>query len=380
MTKILMISTDRKILEEGSNVRARMVEYGKLFDGLHIIVFSKKDLVGRSRLSPEKIEISKNTFVYPTNSLSKLFYVTDAGKIGAKIIADKKMTATNSVITTQDPFETGIVGRKLSVKFDIPLHVQIHTDFHSSFFKKSALNNIRVVLSEKTLAQASAVRAVSERIRNSLSAIVRKKTSVLPIFADMQAIRSSKIDTPNDLHKKYPEFEKIILMASRLTKEKNIIGAVEVFSDIVKDFSSDGNGIGLIIIGSGPEESKIRSKIKFLNLEGRVMIEPWVNQTTLISYMKTCDVFLSTSMYEGYGLSMLEAHTAGVTLVATDAGIAPLLVGEDALVLPDDKDALVEALVAVLNGRVKNRPYSYPYDSKETYLEAFKGDIERALI
>ena len=39
-----MISTDRKIFEEGSAVRARMIEYGKLFDELHIVVFTKRNL------------------------------------------------------------------------------------------------------------------------------------------------------------------------------------------------------------------------------------------------------------------------------------------------------------------------------------------------
>jgi len=35
-----MISTDRGILEEGTAVRQRMVEYGSLVEELHIIVFS----------------------------------------------------------------------------------------------------------------------------------------------------------------------------------------------------------------------------------------------------------------------------------------------------------------------------------------------------
>jgi hypothetical protein len=46
-----MISTDTKIFEQGSSVRNRMVEYGSLFDELHIVVFTKKGNSYRNTLT-----------------------------------------------------------------------------------------------------------------------------------------------------------------------------------------------------------------------------------------------------------------------------------------------------------------------------------------
>ena len=43
---------------------------------------------------------------------------------------------------------------------------------------------------------------------------------VLPIFVDVKKIQSAKVKI--DLHQKYPEYDFIILVASRLTKEKNV--------------------------------------------------------------------------------------------------------------------------------------------------------------
>ena len=40
-----MISTDRKIFEEGSAVRVRQIEYAKEYEEVHIIVFAKKSKV-----------------------------------------------------------------------------------------------------------------------------------------------------------------------------------------------------------------------------------------------------------------------------------------------------------------------------------------------
>ncbi|MBI5134450.1 MAG: glycosyltransferase [Candidatus Taylorbacteria bacterium] len=364
MTKVLMISTDRKILEEGSPIRARMLDYAGLFDELHVVVFAKKE----AGTAPFAIG---NLSVYPTNSLSKLLYVRDATAIGSSIIRDSGFVAGDSVITTQDPFETGLVGKTLSEKFGLPLHIQIHTDFYSPYFKDSVLNRIRIALSNRTLPKASAIRAVSERIKRSLPLDLQAKASVLPIFADVTAIEGAPV--PVGFRQKHPRFAKMAVVASRLTKEKDIGSALEAFAAAKKESPE----AGLVVVGSGPEEGKLKSKVQSLGLADWVVFEPWAERATVISYMKTADAFLSSSLYEGYGLSMLEAHSSGATLVVTDAGIAPELT--TFLCSPGDVSCLSRRLSEALLGAKGNKPYVYPYPSKEAYLAAHKADIERAI-
>ena len=122
--KILSIGTDRKLFEEGSAVRARQIEYAKKWEEIHIVVFSIKSEIKKTR-----IQISNNVWVYSTGSLSKLFYILDAIKIGRKILR-----LGSYVITCQDPFETGLVGWRLAKKFKAPLELQIHTDIGSPYF------------------------------------------------------------------------------------------------------------------------------------------------------------------------------------------------------------------------------------------------------
>ena len=368
MINVLMISTDTKILEEGSSVRARMIEYGTLFKELHIVLFST-DIK-----APVEVLLSNNVHVYPTRSFSKLVYIKDAVKIGKKVIKEKNLLVGESVITTQDPFETGMVGRMLSKKSGIPLHVQIHTDFQSIYFKKSGLNKIRIALSKMVLPHAQAVRAVSERIVHTLPLDIQKRAAVLPIFVDISTIKNSSISI--DLKKKYPQFKKIILIASRLTKEKDVVTALEAFGQVVKKHP----GIGLVIVGDGPEKSHLEACVAKYekSVKESIVFEFWMNHDAVISCMKTCDIFLSTSLYEGYGLSMLEAYIAGATVVATDAGIAPLLVSEEYLVSSGDKSRMVSTLDAALSGKLLNKLYIYPYDSREVYMDIYRADIERA--
>ncbi|HEU0080913.1 MAG TPA: glycosyltransferase [Candidatus Paceibacterota bacterium] len=384
MTRVLMISTDAKILEEGSAVRVRMAEYGQLFEELHIVVFCRKNFRFSHIDSQEggegagRIQISRNIFAYPTLSASKLLYVRDALKIGSSLFDNRKSNIDNFVISTQDPFETGLVGARLSEKFGVPLHVQIHTDFHSPYFKGSLLNKVRIALARRSLSRARAVRAVSERIRSSLPESWQLKASVLPIFADLQAIRGAPApaEARLDLRKKYPQFDKVVLMASRLTKEKDFGTAIAAFSEALKGFPR----AGLVIVGEGPQKEEIGARSRELGIEKSVAVEPWADRQTLVSYMKSCDAFLSASLYEGYGLSMLEAHTSGAPLIATDAGIAPLLASKEGLVPPQSSKTMAISLKKALGGELRNRKYEYPYSSRQAYMEAYKRDVERALL
>ena len=108
--KVLSIGSDRNIFKEGSAVRARMLEYGRLFEELHIIVFVNRFKINDLGFKVKKVQISKNIWVYPTHSLSRWFYVFDAIRIGKSIIEKAR---NDFVVSGQDPFECGLVALKI---------------------------------------------------------------------------------------------------------------------------------------------------------------------------------------------------------------------------------------------------------------------------
>lgn len=380
MTNVIMISTDRKILEEGSAVRARMVEYGTLFRELHIIVFAKKGSTAAG--SAGAVQVASNVFAYPTGSSSKFFYMRDARAIARRVVAERGLAtgeaARATVVTCQDPFETGMVGLGMSAEFGLPLHVQIHTDLMSPHFVRgNLLNRARRWMAGRVLPRARAVRVVSERIRRSIERIVSvDRVSVLPIFADMGEAGGR---VAADVRNRYPQFEKIVLMASRLTREKDIATAIDAFAWARREGGADGAAMkaGLVIVGEGPERAALEVRARAKGVADAVVFGPWADHATVISYMRSCDVFLSTSLYEGYGLSMLEAQAAGAIVVATDAGIAPEVAS--AVCEPQDASCLAQSLKKALESSLQRRQVSYPYASKAAYLEAFRADVERAL-
>ncbi len=375
---IISIGTDRKIFEEGSPVRERMIEYGKLFTELHIIVFSKADT------GLEAWRIADNVWIYPTNSFSKFMYMRDGVALAKKVIQLRKFTPETTIVTTQDPFETGKVGAKLKAIYKFPLQVQVHTDLFSPYFRSSFLNKIRVRFAQSVLPQANEIRVVSERIKHSLmekSAIVADKIDVLPIYIDMK-----KFDSVPEvsLKSKYPQFSPLILMASRFAPEKNIGSGIEIFSEVLKKYPK----AGLVIVGEGAEESKLKKLIKKFGVQASVVFKSW--QPDLGGFLKTSDIFLSTSLFEGYGLALAEAAYCGVPIVTSDVGIAGniLIDGKSAGVCPVNN---VECFVGKISSLIDNSEMAANYISqakesivqnliqdKQEYLEKYKSYLERA--
>jgi len=383
MIKLISISSDRNIFKEGSAVRARQVEYASLFDEMHIVIFAKYGSF------PKKVQIAPNAWVYSTNSISKFLYVRNAQKIAAGAIVQNKCSAEDSVITAQDPFETGLVGLRLKGKFKLPIHVQIHTDFLNPYFaKQSFLNRLRVRIAKKVLPQADAVRVVSQRIMNSLSAISLKTgvvPTVLPIFVDIKKIEDTPISDGLDLRKKYPQFNFIVLVASRLTPEKNISFAITAFSRVSAVYPK----IGLVIVGEGEEKKKLQSLAKSLNIENKVVFEPWQNDLT--SFYKTAHLFLLTSNFEGYGLTLVEAIASGCPVVSTDVGVAPEILKSDteSYVCPvGDVDCFFTKMTALVGNPGLRERYVYDASArleqllvlyKKDYFDQYQKNIESAL-
>lgn len=347
-------------------MRRRMVEYGNLFEELHIIVYMRKS---EAQNLESRITISKNVWAYPTNTSFRPFYFFDAYKIAKQIFQLSGFRLEASAITAQDPFETGLIGYLLKRKFKIPFQIQVHTDFLSPlFFEESFKNKLRVPMGKWLVKKADCVRVVSSRIMKSL--IISKPVSLLPIFVDLQVIGGTGSDK-DFLRKKYPNSTFFILMVARLSREKNIGLAIEALSEIIKNNPQTA----LIVVGSGPERDKLSKKAIRFGVGNNVIFEGW--QDNPGSYYQSADLFLSTSNYEGYGMAAVSAAAAGVPILMSDSGIA---LGE---IFPvGNKKILVEKLSELIKNAESRRKiaerqieYIKTLPTKEEYLKRFKESL-----
>jgi glycosyltransferase involved in cell wall biosynthesis len=338
--KVITIGTDRKLFEEGSAVRARAMQYAAGMDELHIVVMSLSSL----RLSETHIG---NLHIYPTSSHFRLSYIWDAYRLGKRIARERNLLPESSVVSAQDPFETGLPAYFLHKKFGLPLQLQIHTDlFDARFRRHSLLNRIRVAIARHIIPRAQGIRVVSEPIMMSLQGefpSLSASVDILPIFVDSEAIASAISE--KNVRNLYPHFSCIVVMVSRLAPEKRIDVALSVFKRVLEAIP----GAGLIVVGDGPERKHLEICAESYGLTGSVVFAGWQDP---IPYYKAADAFLFSSEYEGYGMSLVEAAAAGVPIVSTKVGIASTTLCEDGqncfLCQPGDADCLAEKLIILL--------------------------------
>ena len=88
-----------------------------------------------------------------------------------------------------------------------------------------------------------------------------------------------------------------------------------------------------------------KSQISKLELTESVVFKPWANRETLVSYYKTADLFLNTSFFEGYGMTLVEAKAAGCRIVSTDVGMAREI---GALIIDYDARDIAKTIISCL--------------------------------
>lgn len=369
----MMISTDRNILAPGSAVSARMKEYGQLVEELHIVLLSD----GTHGLKDTQLD--KNVWVYPTNSSSRWFRSRSAARIGKRIVLDKKFVRGKSVITAQDPFECGLAGLKIKNKWRLPLEVQLHTDPFSPYFT-GFLNSIRKYMARRVLRRADTLRVVTASLGDEITkrfSIAKNKIAVLPIYVDQKSIEEGKISF--DLHARFG-WHFIMLVVARLTQEKNVSLALEVLAKIRTQFPD----AGLVIVGAGPEEGNLKALAKKLTIDSNIAFAGW--QENVTSYYRTANLFLQTSLFEGYGLALVEAGLSGLPVVTTAVGLAGELIdGQDAYICPANADYMANATADLIENNSKRemfrlnlkRTLESKLISKEEYLKRLRQGWEK---
>lgn len=110
-----------------------------------------------------------------------------------------------------------------------------------------------------------------------------------------------------------PDDYKVLIHVSNFRKVKRIQDVIKTFSLVRAKLKSK-----LILLGDGPELSKMRSYAKKLGVLDDVMFLG--KQDKVASYYQMSDLFLLMSEKESFGLVLLEAMHSGVVCIGTTAG------------------------------------------------------------
>lgn len=161
-------------------------------------------------------------------------------------------------------------------------------------------------------------------------------------------IQSRSAVIPNPIPTAIPKLfqgirEKKIVAVGRLEQEKNYFLLCDAFAK----FSKEKNEYTLHIYGKGSLLQELKSYVKKLKLEDRIIFEGF--QKNVLEHIKNAGMYVLSSDYEGISNAMLEAMAMGLPVIATDCpigGARMLLENEKKgiLVPMNDSEAMSEAM------------------------------------
>jgi glycosyltransferase involved in cell wall biosynthesis len=137
-----------------------------------------------------------------------------------------------------------------------------------------------------------------------------------------------------------------ILYVGRLQARKNLCRLVDAFAQIRKA----GSRHKLLLVGK-PDFmfQALSSRIQDLGLQETVLMPGYVPTEDLPSLYSAADVFVYPSIYEGFGLPVLEAMACGVPVITSRGSSLEEVAGGAALIIdPFDERSIANALMGVL--------------------------------
>ncbi len=107
----------------------------------------------------------------------------------------------------------------------------------------------------------------------------------------------------------------VIGTVGRLSIEKNQIYIIKIVKKLMENQRTKRN-IKCLFVGDGPERNKLEQEINELGIKDKFIFVG--NVSDVENYLKCFDIFLFPSIYEGFGMALLEAQASGIKCIASD--------------------------------------------------------------
>ncbi len=214
------------------------------------------------------------------------------------------------------------------------------------FFLRPALRNAKkiVVISENTK---------SDLIKNFK--IDPLKISVIYPGVTKNFSLTLNNKKQQEIYSKYNLPEKFVLFVGTLEPRKNLARLIEAYHRLNSNFKNQITKLNLkpklIIVGKkGWFYQEIFETVKKFKLEEMVIFTGYVPDEELPYLYKTAICFVYPSLYEGFGLPILEAMAYGCPVIASNLSSLPEVAGNAAILInPYAIDEIADALQKILS-------------------------------
>lgn len=228
--------------------------------------------------------------------------------------------------------------------FVVTVYDMIHELYPELFSDKNKLSEQKEILTRK----ADVILAISENTKNDLIEICDVPENKVKVVYLANSLISSNCQTIDKLIEIYGIKKPYLLYVGTRNSYKNFGMLLDIYS---KHFSEN---FDLICFG-GDAFNKIElEKILRIKTSHRV-IQLSGSDDLLASLYKHAFCFVFPSLYEGFGIPLLEAMSMGCPVIASKASSIPEVVGNAAVLFdPRSKDELINAIESLYDESKRN--------------------------
>lgn len=240
-------------------------------------------------------------------------------------------------IAYQQGLPTYLVANKVKAKHKLAwINVDIFKAGYNVVFNLRHLNKMdHVIAVSQTL---------SSMIAKHMTTIAPKLVTILDVLNPQLITTLADAEIPPDLPNHDMGSCPLLVTVARVSPKKNYLLAVETASAL----RAKGIDFHWIFVGDGPDMLKVKSRIDELKLNDIVI--PLGVRTNPYPYMKACDVYVQTSSFEGFGLTVGEAKILHKPIVSTNFTVVTnqLTDGKNGLIAEMNPESLSTAIIKML--------------------------------
>lgn len=235
----------------------------------------------------------------------------------------------------------------------------IATVFDLSYVHYRSLSNMPhqffySLMVKKTLRNCSRIIAISKYTKEDVIRtfnVSEKKIDLIYGGAVNPCYRKlSKKDIPPSFKEKY-HLGPYILFTGTIEARKNVATLIKAFSKIKKHYSGQ---LSLILVGKVDSRAdQILNEVRQSEFSSDIILPGYVDGKELQYFYNLASVFVYPSLFEGFGIPVLEAMACGCPVIISNATCLPEIAGQAALQInPEDVDGLAKTMERVLIDKV----------------------------